>query len=93
VVYVHRPRAYRDGRDDNTYRVVAQGFYAQDELIKQVAYAGHTTRLLSPATMRDLAVWDRGVAASEDLQTLHLDGDDPAAIRKTLQPLLQKQYR
>lgn len=93
VVYVHRPRAYRGGRDENQYRVVAQGFYAQDELVKQIAYAGHTGKLLAADTMRDLAVWDRGIASTEDLGTLRLDRDDPAAIRQTLQNVLQKQYQ
>jgi conjugal transfer pilus assembly protein TraF len=93
VVYVHRPHAYKDGKDENQYRVIAQGFYAQDELVKQIAFAGHTTRLLSPETMRDLAVWDRGVTATEDLGALQLNANDPAAIKRKLQPLLQKQYQ
>lgn len=93
VVYVHRPHGYRDGKDENQYRVIAQGFYAQDELVKQIAYVGHTTRLLSKETMRDLAVWDRGVAGTDDLNALALDANDPVAIRRRLQPLLQKQYR
>lgn len=93
VVYVARPRAYKDGKDENQYRVIAQGFYAQDELVKQLAYAGHTTRLLTSATMRDLAVWDRGVTSTDDLGALHLNANDPAAIRRKLQPLLQKQYQ
>jgi conjugal transfer pilus assembly protein TraF len=93
VVYVHRPHGYKNGKDENQYRVIAQGFYAQDELVKQIAFAGHTTRLLSPETMRDLAVWDRGVAATEDLGALQLNANDPAAIKRKLQPLLQKQYQ
>jgi conjugal transfer pilus assembly protein TraF len=93
VVYVHRPRAYQDGKDNNQYRVIAQGFYAQDELVKQIAFAGHTTKLLSSQTMRDLAVWNRGVASTEDLGSLELNGNDPAAIKRKLQPLLQKQYQ
>lgn len=93
VVYVHRPRAYHDGKDNNQYRVIAQGFYAQDELVKQIAFAGHTTKLLSSQTMRDLAVWNRGVASTEDLGGLELNGNDPAAIKRKLQPLLQKQYQ
>lgn len=93
VVYVHRPRAYQGGRDVNQYRVIAQGFYAQDELVKQIAFAGHTTKLLSPETTRDLAVWNRGVASSEDLDSLELDVNDAAAIKRKLQTLLQKQYQ
>ncbi|WP_371765576.1 conjugal transfer protein TraF [Massilia sp.] len=92
IVYVHRPHAYREGKDENEYRVIAQGFYALDELVKQIAYAGHTTKLLSPQTMRDLAVWDRGVVSTEDLGNLQLDANDPASIKRKLQPLLQKQY-
>lgn len=93
VVYVHRPRAYTNGKDENQYRVIAQGFYAQDELVKQIAFVGHMTRLLSAETMRDLAVWDRGVTATEDLGALQLNANDPAAIKRKLQPLLQKQYQ
>jgi conjugal transfer pilus assembly protein TraF len=93
IVYVPRPRGYVDGKDQNQYRVVAQGFYAQDELVKQLAYAGHASRLLSSNTMRDLGVWDRGVTSIEDLDALHLNAKDPAAIKRTLQPLLQKQYQ
>jgi conjugal transfer pilus assembly protein TraF len=93
IVYVPRPRAYKDGKDENQYRVIAQGFYAQDELVKQLAYAGHTTRLLTAATMRDLAVWERGVTSVEDLGALQLNPNDPAAIKRKLQPLLQKQYQ
>ncbi|MFS2023478.1 conjugal transfer protein TraF [Massilia sp. CT11-137] len=93
IVYVHRPHGYRDGKDENQYRVIAQGFYAQDELVKQIAYSGYSTGSLSRDTMRDLAVWDRGVASTEDLRTLQLDAKDPAAIKRKLQPLLQKQYQ
>lgn len=93
IVYVHQPHGYRDGKDENKYRVVAQGFYAQDELVKQIAYAGHTTGLLSARTMRDLAVWTRGVASTDDLGNLKLDAANPAAIKQTLQPLLRKQYQ
>ena len=93
IVYVPRPHAYRDGADGNLYRVIAQGFYAQDELVKQLAFAGHASGLLAAATMRDLDVWDIGVASTEDLGALRLDPDDPAAIKRKLQPLLQKQYR
>lgn len=93
IVYVPRPRGYVDGKDENQYRVVAQGFYAEDELVKQLAYAGHASRLLSSNTMRDLDVWDRGVTSAEDLDALRLNANDPAAIKRRLQPLLQKQYQ
>jgi conjugal transfer pilus assembly protein TraF len=92
IVFVPRPRAYRDGQDPNTYLVVAQGYYAADELVKQIAYAGHTTKLLSKQTMADLDVWDTGVASSEDLADLKLDPNDPQSVRRSLQPLLLKQY-
>lgn len=92
IVYVHKPKGYVDGKDSNVYRIVAQGFYAQDELVKQIAFAGHSTNILSASTMRDLDVWKRGVASTEDLGTLSLDPKNTRAIRETLQPLLQKQY-
>jgi conjugal transfer pilus assembly protein TraF len=93
IVFVPRPRAYSDGHDPNTYLVVAQGYYAADELIKQIAYAGHSTRLLSSPTMAALDVWDRGVASTDDLGALSLDVNQPAQIRQSLQPLLLKQYQ
>lgn len=92
LVYVPRPKAYSDGKDTNIYRIVAQGFYAQDELVKQIAFAGHKTNLLSQSTMRDLDVWGRGVASTDDLNALTLDAKNTPAIRQKLQPLLQKQY-
>lgn len=92
IVYVHRPKGYVGGKDNNVYRIVSQGFYAQDELVKQIAFAGHSTNILSAATMRDLDVWKRGVTSTEDLGTLSLDPKNTRAIRETLQPLLQKQY-
>lgn len=93
VVYVHKPRAYKGGQDPNAYRTVAQGFYARDELVKQIAYAGFHTDVLSASTTRDLSVWDRGVASTADLTQLKLDPDQPGTIKARLQPILQKQYR
>lgn len=92
VVYVHQPKAYASGNDHNQYRIVSQGYYAQDEMVKQIAYAAHKTRILSERTMRDLSVWQRGVVSTEDLTELQLDANNPAGITKKLQPLLQKQY-
>jgi conjugal transfer pilus assembly protein TraF len=92
IVYVHKPKGYRTGKDNNVYRIVAQGFYAQDELVKQIAFAGHNTNILSANTMRDLDVWRRGVASTDDMNTLALDPQNVRAIREKLQPILQKQY-
>ncbi|UWE19372.1 conjugal transfer protein TraF [Herbaspirillum huttiense] len=92
IVYVHRPRGYQNGLDPNEYKIVAQGFYALDELAKQIAYAGHRTKLLSKATMADLDVWDRGVASVEDLNALKLNANDPESIRRVVEPMLLKQY-
>lgn len=92
IVYVAHPKAYKDGQDPNQYLIVAQGFYAQDELRKQIAYAGHQTDLLSASTMRDLNVWDRGVASTTDLKSMKLDPSKPETFRETLQPYLLKQY-
>jgi conjugal transfer pilus assembly protein TraF len=92
VVYVARPQAITAAKDPNRYLVVAQGFYAQSDLVKQIAYAGHDSRLLSDPVMAGLNVWDRGVADTEDLKALSLDVNDPASIKRTLQPLLVKRY-
>ncbi|WP_175816909.1 conjugal transfer protein TraF [Burkholderia diffusa] len=93
IVFVPRPRAYVGAADPNQYLIVAQGFYALDELIKQVAFAGHDTKLLSADVMRDLNVWDRGVATSDDLKSLRLDPNKPGSFKEILQPYLLKQYK
>jgi conjugal transfer pilus assembly protein TraF len=93
IVYIPKPKAYQQGDDTNKYLIVAQGFYAQDELAKQIAYAGHNSNLLTVDTMRDLNVWDRGVATTNDLKTLELDVNKPATFKETLQPILLKQYK
>jgi len=92
IVYVHQPKGYTNGVDPNEYKIVSQGFYAMSELAKMIAFAGHKTKLLSKQTMKDLDVWDRGVASTEDLNKLRLDPNDPEAIRKTVEPMLLKQY-
>jgi conjugal transfer pilus assembly protein TraF len=92
VVFIPKPKGYAGGKDPNQYLVVAQGFYAADELVKQIAYAGHTTRLLSAATMADLDVWDRGVATGEDLEQLALDANNPTQIKQVVQSMLLKHY-
>ncbi|RQQ88674.1 conjugal transfer protein [Burkholderia stagnalis] len=93
IVFVPRPRAYVGPADPNQYLVVAQGFYALDELVKQVAFAGHDTKLLSADVMRDLNVWDRGVATNDDLKGLRLDPNKPGSFKEILQPYLLKQYQ
>lgn len=92
VVYVHKPKAYDGAVDPNKYHIVAQGFYAQDELVKQIAFAGHNTNILSKTTMADLSVWDRGVATTTDLNKLELDLNKPETFKDKLQPILKKQY-
>ena len=93
VVFVPKPQGYAGAIDPNRYLIVSQGFYAADELVKQIAFAGHQTSLLSKATTADLDVWDRGVAATADLGSLRLDPSQPEDIKATVQPLLLKQYK
>ena len=92
IVFVNKPRAYQ-GDDPNKYLVISQGFYAANDLVKQIAYAGFREKLLDEPTTRALDVWNLGVMKSQDLQQLKLDPNDPAAFRRTLDPLLLKQYR
>jgi len=91
LVFVPKPSAYQ-GSDPNTYLVVSQGFYAADELVKQISYAGYQKKLLADATMRDLAVWDRGVLEASDLASLKLDASKPETIPQQIEPLLMKRY-
>lgn len=93
IVFVPRPKAYQGESDPNEYLVISQGFYAADELVKLLAYAGHKRKLLSEETMRDLSVWSRGVASAEDLGSLKLDPNNPASFKEKLQPILNKQYK
>jgi conjugal transfer pilus assembly protein TraF len=92
IVFVPHPRAYTGPADPNQYLIVSQGFYAEDQLIKQIAFAGHDTQLLSAGVMRDLNVWDRGVASTQDLNSLRLDPNQPGSFKAILQPYLLKQY-
>jgi conjugal transfer pilus assembly protein TraF len=92
VVYVPKPRGYAGRADPNQYLVVSQGFYVEMDLIKQIAFAGHSTKLLSAKTMADLDVWDQGVSSQEDLATLALDPNDPTQIKQVVQSMLLKQY-
>jgi conjugal transfer pilus assembly protein TraF len=92
IVFVPHPRAYSGTADPNEYLIVSQGYYAEDELIKQIAFAGHDTQLLSADVMRDLNVWDRGVASTQDLNHLRLDPNNPGSFKQILQPYLLKQY-
>ena len=92
VALVPNPKPFVDGQDPNTYLVVAQGFYSADSLAKQLAYAGHRAKLLSPQVSRDLSVWDYGVTTAEDLKSLHLEVDKPETIPGALQPLMMKQF-
>lgn len=92
IVFVPHPRAYEGPLDPNRYLIVSQGFYAEDELVKQIAFAGHDTQLLSADVMRDLNVWDRGVASTQDLNNLRLDPGKPGSFKEILQPYLLKQY-
>ncbi len=87
------PEGWSLGKASNFFDVVKGKSYAADELVKMLAFAGHGTKLLSKETVRDLDVWTQGVAATADLRSLELDVNDPASIKKTLQPLLLKQYR
>ena len=91
LVFVPKPSGYR-GNDTNTYLVVSQGFYAADELVKQISYAGFQKQLLAKSTMRDLAVWDRGILDVGDLATLELDASKPEDIPQRIEPLLMKRY-
>jgi conjugal transfer pilus assembly protein TraF len=91
MVFVPKPSGYQ-GKDPNTYLVVSQGFYAADELTKQIAFAGYQKHLLADATMRDLGVWDRGILETTDLATLRLDPNKPETIPQQIEPLLMKRY-
>ena len=92
IVYVHKPKAYLNGMDKNEYSIVSQGFFALDELTKQIAYAGYRRNYLSADVKKDLDVWKRGVATTEDLNNLKLDVNNPKAIHEKVGPLLGKRY-
>jgi len=93
VALIPHPQPFVNGQDPNTYLVVAQGFYSADSLAKQLAYAAHRAKLLSPEVSRDLAVWDYGVTSIADLKQLQLDPDHPETIPQALQPIMMKQFQ
>ena len=93
IVYVNEPKPYKPGtKDPNEYSIVSQGFYAVDELTKQIAYAAYRRGYLSAEVKSNLDVWKRGVASTEDLNSLTLDVNNPASFQKKIAPILQKQY-
>jgi len=91
TVFVPKPSPYQ-GSDPNTYLIVSQGFYAADDMVKQISFAGYQKHLLAAATMRDLAVWDQGILETSDLATLELDPSKPETIPQQIEPLLMKRY-
>lgn len=92
IVYVPKPKSYTEAKDNNQYYIVSQGFYALDELVKMIGYAGYKTNLLSENTRKDLDIWNRGVADAKDLNSLTLDVNDPKSFKNKIVPLLEKKY-
>lgn len=92
IVYVPRPTPISGAGDRNRYLVVAQGFYVESDLVKQIAFAGYDSQLLSSDVAAGLAVWDRGVASTRDLGGLALDVNDPVGIQRSLQGVLARRY-
>ena len=93
IVLVPNPTGYKNGNDTNKYLVVSQGFYALDDMTKQIAYAAFDSQLLSKTTMAELDVWNKGVASTNDLNDLTLDPDKPETFKGKLQGILVKQYK
>ena len=92
VVYLNHPESYNRGVDPNKYLIISQGYYAADELTKVMAYAAYKTEILSDKVQRDLNLWDRGLASTEDLEGLRLDVNSPESFKSKLQPMLEKNY-
>ena len=92
IVYLNKPKAYT-ADDPNVYQIVSQGFYALDELTKQVAYAGFKSNLLTAEINKDLDVWTRGVLATSDINALELDASDPSSFKKQIAPILLKSLK
>lgn len=92
IVYVPKPKGYAEAKDANSYYIVAQGFYALDDMIKMISYAGYRTNLLTENTRKDLDIWNRGVANAQDLNSLTLDVDNPKSFKTKIAPLLEKRY-
>lgn len=92
IVYVHKPKGYANGVDLNQYFTVSQGYYALDDLVKMVSFAGFKSKLLSAQVQKDLDIWNRGVASVDDLNKLTLDVSNPASFKQKIQPLLLQRY-
>ncbi|NHR07796.1 conjugal transfer protein TraF [Chromobacterium haemolyticum] len=93
IVFVNTPKSYSNGDDPNKYLIISQGFYAEDELVKQIAFAGFRSNLLSKSTAKTLDIWNIGVSANQDLQNLRLDPNRPETFKQIMDPILMKQYR
>lgn len=92
-VYIPKPKSFSSfDKDPNKYMIISQGFYALDEMIKQIAYAGFYTKILPENIMKDLDAWNTGIMSNEDLTTLTLDPNQPRSFKEKIAPLLMKKY-
>jgi len=93
LVYVPTPKGFTPGtKDPNRYLIVSQGFYALDELIKQIAYAGFYIKMLPAKVMADLDAWNNGIMSTDDMRDLRLDVNDPSSFKSKVAPLVMRQY-
>lgn len=93
LVYIPSPKGFSSfAEDQNKYLIISQGFYALDQMVKQIAYAGFYIKMLSPKVMADLDAWNNGIMSTDDLKSLRLDVNDPASFKSRIAPLLMKQY-
>lgn len=100
VVYVYKPDVRR-GLDNTQFLVVAQGFYQLDQLQRSIAYAGYRSvrdrkefaGMLSADTVRGLDAWNKGVLSVKDLDDIQIDPNDPASIKRAIEPYLEKSMR
>lgn len=93
TVLVIKPDAGKVAKsvDSNKYVIVSYGFYAVDQMVKNIAYAAFKSKVLSNEVAQQMNPWNYGVASTQDLNGLTVSGD--MNFTKAYQPLLEKAFK
>ena len=93
TVLVIKPDANKveKGVDNNKYVIVSYGFYAVDQMVKNISYAAFKSKALSKEVAQKMNPWNYGVASSQDLNGLTVGGD--MNFTKAYQPILEKAFK
>lgn len=92
TVLVIKPeqRKVTQGIDNNRYLIVSYGFYALDQMVKNISYAAYKSNALSSQIASRMDPWKHGVTSTKDLNNLSVGTD--MNFTKAFQPILEKAY-